>query len=240
MKKLLLFIMILYIRTLFGLSGEAILNKIDKNLYVSSMKYTGIFKIHRGDKIFIKKFKGWALGKDKAFVKFINREDYGVKYLRIKDELWIAEDEDVVKISGHLLKRSMMGSDFSFEDSMRNEKLSELYFVRLKNIENFNNKECYVLKLTARDKRAPYRLQKIWVDTQNFVPYKIEYYALSGRLLKTLIILKIKEIKNRYFPVKLKMINNLRKNYYTIFEFKDLKIDIPVPEQIFTKHNLTK
>lgn len=117
-----------------------------------------------------------------------------------------------------------MGSDFSFEDEMKNEKLSELYSVTLTGTEKFENTDCYMLELKARTKEAPYDAQKIWVGKNDFVPYKLEYFAISGILLKSLVILETEKIGNRNFPVKLKMVNELKKKIITLFlNFQNLK-----------------
>jgi len=241
-KKILVFITIfaLFCAYIFALTGTEILKKVDENIYTSSITYTGRFEIHKEDRTFEKAFKGWAVGEKKSFVKFTNPEDYGVKYLKLDDEMWIAEENDVVKISGHLLKRSVMGSDLSFEDLMKNNKLVELYNVTVTGEEKIDDKLCYILDLEAKSKEAPYKRQKIWVGKEEYIPYKYEYFALSGRLMKTAIVLKTKVIDERNFPVKMKMTNELRKNSYTIFELKDIEIGVEIPVETFSRQNLMR
>lgn len=224
----------------FAMTGTEILKKVDENIYTSSIVYTGRFEIHKEDRTFEKAFKGWAVGEKKSFVRFTNPEDYGVKYLKLDDEMWIAEESDVVKISGHLLKRSVMGSDLSFEDLMKNDKLVELYSVTVTGEEKVDDKLCYVLDLEAKSKEAPYKRQKIWVGKEEFIPYKYEYFALSGRLMKTGVVLKTKMIKGKNYPVKVKVINELRKNSYTVFEMKDIKIAVEIPDETFSRQNLMR
>lgn len=220
------------------LTALQILKKAEDNIYVESMVYTGEFIINKGDRSFVKTFKGWSVGDEKAFVEFTNREDFGVKYLKIEHELWIAEEGDVVKISGHLLKRSIMGSDFSFEDMMESHKLSEIYEVSLAGEEEIKDKNCYILDLKSDKEDAPYARQKIWVGKEDFIPYKYEFYALSGRLMKSAEVLETKKIDNKNYPVKIKMIDELRKDSFTVFELKDLKLNVKIPDEIFSRKNL--
>lgn len=220
------------------LTGEQILEEMENNVYAETMVYTGEFVINKGDRTFVKTFKGSSMGDEKAFVEFTNREDIGVKYLKIEDELWIAEEDDVIKISGHLLKRSIMGSDFSFEDMMESNKLSELYEVSLLGEEKIRDVMCYILELESDKEDAPYAKQKIWVGKEDFMPYKYEFYALSGRLMKSAEVLETRKIKDKNYPVKIKMIDELRKGSSTVFELKDLKLNVEIPEGTFSRQNL--
>jgi len=243
MKKfiLLFFCLLCFIPTRADeLTGLQILKKMEDNSYAETMVYTGEFVINKGDRTFVKTFKGSSVGDEKAFVEFTNREDFGVKYLKIEDELWIAEDEDVIKISGHLLKRSIMGSDFSFEDMMESQKLSEMYEVTIDGEGKTGDEMCYILDLESDKEDAPYARQKIWVGKENFVPYKYEFYALSGRLMKSAEVLETRKIKGKDFPVKIKMIDELRKGSSTVFELKDLKLNVKIPEGTFSRQNLLK
>ncbi|MBN2570057.1 MAG: outer membrane lipoprotein-sorting protein [Deltaproteobacteria bacterium] len=243
MKRALVLVLIIpicLITNLFALTGEEILQKVDENVYATSSKYEGRFEIHKGDRIFEKTFKGWAEGEEKSFVEFTNPEDYGVKYLKLGDEMWIAEENDVVKISGHLLKRSVMGSDFNFEDLMSNEKLIEMYNVTIAGEDTVQGNKCYILNLDAKDRDAPYKRQEIWVDKENYIPYKYNYYALSGRLMKSALVLKTQLIKEKHYPTMMKMTDELKKGSYTLFEMTDLELDIQLPENVFSQQNLRR
>lgn len=220
------------------LTGLEILKKTEDNIYAETMVYTGEFVINKGDRNFVKTFKGWSVGDSKAFVEFTNREDIGVRYLKIEDELWIAEEGDVIKISGHLLKRSIMGSDFSFEDMMESNKLSEIYEVTIEGDEEIRDKICYVLDLQSEKEDAPYARQKIWVEKKDFIPYKYEFYALSGRLMKSAEVLEVRKIDDKNYPVKMKMVDELRKGSSTVLELKDLKLNVKIPDEIFSRKNL--
>jgi len=61
--------------------------------------------------------------------EFTNPRDRGTKYLKLGDELWMyfPDAEDLVRISGHMLRQGMMGRDFSYQDALESEKLTDLY-----------------------------------------------------------------------------------------------------------------
>jgi len=242
-KHTIILLFLFWTVNLFALTPEEILNRVDENIVYKSIRYTGIMTIKKGRrKPRVKKFKAVAKGSDKSFVEFINPGDRGTRYLKLGDELWVkgAYAERADKISGHMLRESMMGSDFSYEDTMENEKLIDKYNVKVIGGEKINGKDCYKLELISKVKKISYPKRIVWVDKNNFVPLKMQFFALSGILLKEMNILEIKKIRKRFVPVKMKMENKQRRNSYTILEMKNVVIDIPVNDFIFSKRNLER
>jgi outer membrane lipoprotein-sorting protein len=131
-----------------------------------------------------------------------------------------------------------MGSDLSFEDMMESHKLSEIYDVTIAGDEEIGDKICYILDLESDKEDAPYARQKLWVGKDDFISYRYEFYALSGRLMKSAEVLEVQKINNKNFPVKIKMTDELRKDSSTIFELRDLKLDVEIPDEIFSRKNL--
>ncbi len=246
MKKLLVttLIIVTNITSIFALTGEEILAKMDTHRDYKSIEYTGSMTIIVNNKTRTKALAVQGLGGDetKAIVEFTNPEDEGTKYLMLEKNLWIyfPEEEDVVKISGHMLKEGMMGSDVSYEDALESDALSEKYTITLTGEEKINDKNCYVITLDAKVKKVPYYKRKMWVDKETFVAQKEEMYAKSGKLLKVSNVLETKKIGGRNFPVKSEMVNKLRRNSKTIFEMKDIVFDKPMDEKMFTMRYLRK
>ncbi|MBD3344957.1 MAG: outer membrane lipoprotein-sorting protein [Chitinivibrionales bacterium] len=228
----------------FALTGEEILEKMDQNRNHTTISYKGIMEIHIDDEVRTKQMSAKAMAgkKEKAIVTFLNPADEGTKYLMIDDKLWIyfPEEEDVVKISGHMLKEGMMGSDVSYEDALESDKLSDKYDIQRVGEETIDGYDCYVIKLDAKVKDVPYFKRKMWVTKSNFVQIKEEMYAKSGKLLKTSRTLEIKKIGDRDFPVKVEMVNKLRKNSKTIFTMRNIEFDKPMNESTFSMRYLRR
>jgi outer membrane lipoprotein-sorting protein len=64
-------------------------------------------------------------------------------------------------------------------------KFSVDYSAKLEGKEMVKGVSHYRLLLTARDKAAAYRKVRLWVSEKEFFPLKAEFYALSGKKLKT-------------------------------------------------------
>jgi outer membrane lipoprotein-sorting protein len=80
----------------------------------------------------------------------------------------------------------------------------------------------------------------MWVDKELFIQRKEEMYAKSGTLLKVSHVLDVKKIGERHFPVKIEMVNMLRKNTKTVFEMSDIVFDVKLDRNIFSLQNLQR
>ena len=229
--------------TVFGtLTGEEIMNLVDKNKFYEKIEYKGKMTIKKGKKVRVKLMHIYAEGEKKAMIEFTNPSDRGTKYLKLSGEMWIyfPDAEEIVKISGHMLRESMMGSDFSYEDALENEKMLEKYSVTVVGNETINERDCYVLELNAIEKDVTYAKRKLWIDKEQFVILKTQLFALSGKLLKESVMEDVKKYGDRYFATKLTMTNKLIKDSSTMFEMEELNFDVEIPDGIFTKRSLEK
>jgi outer membrane lipoprotein-sorting protein len=221
---------------------EEILSAIDKNRDYGTISYTANMEIHVGGEVRSKTMKTLGLGTQKALAEFTNPEDRGTKYLKMDKELWIyfPSEQDVVKISGHMLKEGMMGSDVSYEDALESDALHKKYAASLDSEEVFEGHPCYVLTLNATAKDVPYYKRRMWVDKELFIQRQEEMYAKSGTLLKVSHVLDVKKIGSRHFPTKIEMINKLRKDTKTVFEMNDVQFDVKLDQSVFSLQNLQR
>jgi outer membrane lipoprotein-sorting protein len=227
----------------FGMTGEEILAKMDLNRDHSTITANATMKIRIGDEVRTKSMtiKGITRG-NKSVVEFTNPEDKGTKFLMLGNDLWIyfPDEQDVVKISGHLLKEGMMGSDVSYEDALEADKLSEKYAIKLAGDEVLDGRPCYVVDLQGKVKDVPYYRRRMWVGKDDFVAWKEEMYAKSGKLLKVARVLAVKKAGKRMVPVKSEMENKLRNNSKTVFEMTGVTFDTPMDGELFTMRYLRR
>lgn len=228
--------------SLFCQDALSIIRKLDKNEVYESIKYEGEMIIETSGKKYIKTFYAFGQGSKNSFMEFTNADDAGTKYLKTDGKLFIysPDSEEVIPITGHMLKESMMGSDMSYEDTIDNDTLEARYNAFIVREEEYNGKKCVVLELIAKKKTESYPKQVIWVDTENYNGQKAELYALSGAKLKEQNILETKKIGNRYFPVLVEVKDLLRKNSKTVFKMTGVELDIEIPKNTFSLKNLER
>ena len=157
--------------------------------------------------------------------------------LKQEDKLWIysPSTDRIIQISGHMLRQSVMGSDLSFEDMMDDRKLTDIYDATLSGHEEIEGRDTYVLDLVANVDDVAYHSQKIWVDSERFVPLKQEMFAKSGQLLKRTELSDVQKVQGRWFPMTMVYKDMLKDGKGTEFRMTSAKFDQEIPEYIFTK-----
>lgn len=245
MKSIKLHVVFMLVLTVlsFAQTGAEILEKVDDNTVVTSWYYRAQMTISLGGTIRGKEFIGYAIGKESAYMEFTSpARDKGTRFLKLGDEMWmyIPMVERATKIAGHMLRQSMMGSDFSYDDIVENRRLVELYEAELIGTEVIDGKECYVLELTTKVPEINYYSRKMWVDKDFHAAVKVELFAKSGKLLKEVTTTEFITIRNYTFPTRIRMVNRLRRDTYTELKLEDVELDIKIPDRIFTKAYLER
>lgn len=224
-------------------SGDQILKKVDENMISRNKVILVEMNIHgrRGSRTI--KSKSWIQGTDKAFTEYLApaREE-GTKMLKLGDQLWMytPSTDRTIKISGHMLRQSVMGSDLSYEDMMEDPELHKLYFSKVVAEETLFERPCWVLELTASTTDTAYHSRKIWVDKERYVVLKENLYAKSGKLLKTTEIKSVIRVQNRWIPNIIIFRDVLKKGGGTEFIFTSIEFDASIPDLVFSKASLRK
>jgi outer membrane lipoprotein-sorting protein len=246
MKKLIplvicLMILLFSVTTVVSaITAEEIINNRDDNEHIETARIEAEMIIINGRREMTKTMISLMKGKN-SLTTFKNPRDRGTKYLKRGDDLWMffPEAEDLVKISGHMLNQGMMGSDFSYQDMMESDKLTDLYNFELIGEEKIDGRQCYVLKGTAIEgKEVSYYLRKTWIDKERFISLKEELYAQSGRLLKVMNVNKVEKIGDRWYPMETLMEDKLRKSTSTKFILKSIEFNPEISDETFTLENL--
>ncbi len=226
---------------IFAQNATEILNNIDKNISAESRIIETVIIIHgkRNDRTMTT--KSYTVGDKKSFTEYLSpARDKGTKMLKLEKELWVysPSTDRTIMISGHMLRQSVMGSDLSYEDMMDDRKLKDTYTPTITGEEIIDGRKCHVLKLTAKVSDVAYYSQMMWVDKERFIPLKQQLYAKSGQLLKRISMSDVKQIKGRWFPMKMNYKDMLKDGDGTDWIINSIQFDEEIPEYIFSKAGL--
>jgi len=242
MKKLsIIFILILSGLGLSAQDAKAILEKVDRNMSAQNRIMESSMTIHGKRSSRTLTSKSWSEGTKKSFTEYLSpASDKGTKMLKLEGQLWIysPSTDRIIQISGHLLRQSVMGSDLSYEDMMDDRKLTELYDAKVISQQKIGDRNTFLLQLTAKVPDAAYYSQKIWIDTERYVPVQQEMYAKSGELLKRTVLSDVKQIQGRWFPTTILYNDVLKQGNGTEFKITNIQFDQKIPDYIFTKASL--
>ena len=226
-----------------NLTAEQIIKKVDDNMSSKNRVVESTMIIHgkRRDRSITS--KSYAVGSKQSFSEYLSpAREAGTKMLKTDDKLWIytPQTDRIIQISGHMLRQSVMGSDLSYEDMMDDRKLLDLYEAKLIGKEEVDGRNCYAIDLNAKVDDVAYETQKIWVDTERFVPLKQELFAKSGQLLKRMTMADIQKVEGRWFPMTMTYKDMLKDGKGTEYKITKLSFDQDIPDYIFTKAALKK
>jgi outer membrane lipoprotein-sorting protein len=246
MNKKLFLIALMAIIASFAFSqtptAAELLARVDANEVYTTIEYEGEMIIEYQNRRYVKTMRTWARGNTDSFIEFINPEDRGTKYLKRAGRLYVysPDTEGVMLISGHMLKESMMGSDMSYEDTMDNATLASRYNAVLLPPEVWNGRNTYVLELNARSRTESYPKRILWIDQETGDLLHYELFALSGAKLKEYSILRVEVIGGRRFPVEVEIRDLLRRGSKTTFIMRNVILDRPIPDSVFSQRNLER
>ncbi|HOO83531.1 MAG TPA: outer membrane lipoprotein-sorting protein [Prolixibacteraceae bacterium] len=218
--------------------ANEILKKVDQNLSSKNRVMESTITIHGKRNSRTMTSRSYAVGTEKAFTEYLSpARDAGTKMLKLENQLWIysPSTDRTIQISGHMLRQSVMGSDLSYEDMMDDRKLTDTYTATLEGTETVDGREVYLISLEAKVEDVAYHSQKMWVDTERFVPLKQEMYAKSGQLLKRLEMRDVEKIAGRWFPKTMVYKDMLKQGEGTEYTVSKIEFDVEIPEYIFSK-----
>jgi len=224
-------------------SGDLIMERVDDNIGADS-KVSESKMIIMGERLTRTiESKSWIKGTEESFTEYLApAREKGTKMLKLGDQLWIySPDTDrIIRISGHMLRQSVMGSDLSYEDLMEESRYSNMYNAEIIGEEVYSDRECWVLSLAAKEEDIAYHSRQIWVDKERYVPLKENRYAKSGKLLKYTEVKSVSKIDGRWYPDRMIFKDVLKGGNGTELVINKVNFDVNIPEHIFSKAALRK
>jgi outer membrane lipoprotein-sorting protein len=224
-------------------SGDWILQKVDENIGSDNKISHSLMIIHgrRGNRSI--ESRSWIQGDEKSFSEYLAPpREAGTKMLKLEAQLWTysPSTDRTIRISGHMLRQSVMGSDLSYEDFMEDRKLTTIYDAKVIGEEEYDGRPCWVLELTAKEEDVAYHSRKVWVDKDRFVSLKEDRFAKGGKLLKRTEVKDVQRLEGRWVPKKIVFKDMLKTGEGTEFILEDVQFNAEIPDYIFTKAALRR
>ncbi len=231
-----MFICLLLAVPAYSDDGNAILQKVDRNLNPEAFEmYRKLINIEpNGSK---KEFIMYSVkkGRDQIVSVFLSpASEKGRATLRVEENMWlyIPNVGKPIRITS---LQSVTGGIFNNADIMRLDYSAEYNCDRVE-----QQKDLLILHLKAKTRAVAYDSVKMWVDDQKFLPSKIECFASSGMLIKTLYFKKIKDFGDGLIrPAVIETDSPLHKGYRSIMIFAKMK-KRELPNEAFTLNFLSR
>ena len=219
-----------------ALSGTEILAQVDRNLQPNDLEmYRKIINIEPDGSR--KEFVLWFLKKDldKIVTLFVSpASEAGRATLRLGDNMWlyIPNVGKPIRITS---MQSVVGGVFNNADIMRLDYSVEYDVTAL-----LEDQGQYLLELKAKSGAVAYDRLKMWVLKKELVPTRIDCFAATGMLIKTLHFKEIKDIGDGVVrPAVMETDSPLYRGYRSVMISANLK-KRSLTDEVFTLNYLPR
>ena len=224
-------------------TADEIIDRVDKNMSAENRIVESSMTIHGKRNSRTMTSISYTVGDKQSFTEYLSpAREQGTKMLKLEDKLWIysPSTDRTIQISGHMLRQSVMGSDFSYEDMMDDRELMDVYAAEIIGQEEIDGRNTFVLELKATVEDIAYHSRKMWIDAERFVPLKEDLFAKSGQLLKRSTLSDVQKVQGKWFPMKVIYKDMLKQGDGTEIQMTSIKFNQEIPDYIFTKAALKK
>ena len=216
--------------------GNAILQKVDRNLNPEAFEmYRKLINVEPdGSK---KEFIMYSVkkGRDQiASVFLAPASEKGRATLRVGENMWlyIPNVGKPIRITS---LQSVTGGIFNNADIMRLDYSAEYNCDKVEKREGL-----LLLHLKAKTRTVAYDSIKMWLDEKKLLPSKIECFASSGMLIKTLYFKKVQDFGDGIVrPAVIETDSPLHKGYKSVMIFARMKKK-ELPDEAFTLNFLSR
>ena len=190
------------------------------------------------------KMKSWSKGNEDALILVTEpARDKGIVFLKRDRELWNWQPsiDRVIKLPPSMMMQSWMGSDFTNDDLVKESSILEDYTHSFLEEVIIEGKLCYQIQLTPKED-APVVWGKIitWVDKNDLVQLKVEFYDEDDELINTMIGSGVQLIGGRILATKMEMIPADDPEKTTVINYSKLEFDINMKEDFFSLQNMKR
>lgn len=194
----------------------------------------------------LRKNYGESGGDQKYFMYFYQPADVKdmtfmvYKYPGRDDDRWlfIPALNMVRRIAANDKLSSFVGSDFTYEDVSGRDIEDDNHSIIKE--ERIGERDAYVIKGVPKDEKgSDFSYKLSWIDKENFLPLKEEYYDRGGELYKIFTADEIKNIQG--FPTIIKrQMKDVKTGHRTDVTYQKTEYNIKLEDDVFTERYLKK
>ncbi len=130
-----------------------------------------------------------------------------------------------------------MGSEFAFEDIVT--PYWQKYGYRFVRDEKCEALTCAVIERTPKDPASGYTRQLVWIDRQDYLIRRIDYYDRKNELLKTYTATGFQKISGNWRPSSMLMVNQQNRKQ-TRLDWSDYRFKTGLGKDDFTENALKR
>lgn len=184
------------------------------------------------------KLRALKLGNEKIRAWFLEpASSKGQEMLRVDDNMWVYMPnlKRALRIAS---RESFQGGDFNNGDIMRVNYVADYSAKLLPESDPATDPARFGVELTAKSPEASYDRIRLWLDKVKRLPVKAEYYAASGKLLRSATFENPKSFHGLERPSRIVMRNELANKRFSEMTMVDMRAGVEAPAQKFVLDDL--
>ncbi len=224
-----------------GTTGHEILQKVDivTNAPGDQTMNMNLVLISKDGTTREREIVMYQKGSDRRMGKFLSPADQkGIAFLSLPDGImyiYLPAFKKTRRIASHIKNTKFAGTDFTYEDMEAGQYADKYTSEILEHGDGY-----YVLKLIPKtENQSEYSMLKLWVEDEQFLPTKIEYYDKGNSLYKVMTRDKIEKIEG-YWIAKETEMSDLKTGQKTRMILQQIQFDQNLPDNLFTERYLKR
>jgi len=184
----------------------------------------------------------WSKGRDYSLTLMTApKRDAGSTFLNRDKEVWSYSPsiERIIKLPPSMMSQNWMGTDFTNDDLVQQSSLVTDYTHSFGKDETLEGYDCYqVIMIPKEDAAIVWGKVIVWVDKNEYMQLKVEFYDEDGYLVNTMLGKNPKTFDGKLLPSVMEMIPVDKPGNKTIMTTISMKFDIEIDETFFTTRKM--
>jgi len=188
------------------------------------------------------KLKVWARGRDYALIRVLEGgpRETGMMTLKRERQLWtwLPQAGRVMKLPSGMMGDSWMGSDFTNDDLVKGNSLTNDFLSTLKGVEKTGDRDAWHLVLEPTPSAIVVwgRIEML-IDRRSCLPVLEAFYDEEGKLAREMKFSDFRQIGWRQFPARM-TVAPAEQGRETSIAYSEITFDVEIPEDTFSLQRL--
>lgn len=183
----------------------------------------------------------WSRGREDTLMRFTApAKDAGNALLKQGDNMWTYTPKlnRTIRLPYSMRSQSWAGSDFSYNDLSRSDKLLKYYELEIVERREEEGRTIYTINAVPRDDAPVVWGKEVWVLRDDYVMLEQRFYDQELALLKRMTTLEIREVGGRNVATRMRMQKLDEPDHWTDVIIDVAEFDIDLPDRMFTVFEL--
>jgi len=225
-----------------SLTADEIIKNSEDKYRGKSSKITMTIKIERPKWSREMTLTSWSKGNDYSIsVITAPAKDAGTVMLKREKEIYnyVPSIERVIKLPPSMMMQNWMGTDLTNDDLVRETSMVDDYNAKLLGVETLEGRKVHKIELIPKpDAAVVWAKVIIWIDQEEYLQMKTEFYDEEDYLVNTFLGKNIKQIGGRTLTSLMEVIPADKPGNKTIMEYNNIEFDLEIEDSFFTTQSM--